>query len=173
MLKASVKAQKITIAGNCRYLADNAPAFKQALKDLVGMRAQLQSATNQDVAQDEANALTGKRLAGSGEDYVERYREFKYQKTMFDLFAKRYEIAQVDEAREGAVIQLVDSALAPDHKSRPKKAFMAVLFALAAGFALLLFVFTRQAWRNDAQTPASAEKLDGLRSTWAKTLGWA
>jgi TRAP-type C4-dicarboxylate transport system permease small subunit len=48
-----------------------------------------------------------------------------------------------------------------------------MLATLAAGFALLLFVFLRHAYRNAAQSPETTEKLARLRGTWAKTLGRA
>lgn len=51
----------------------------------------------------------------------------------------------------------------PEHPISPKKALMAVLAALAAGFALLLFVFVRQALRNAGQDPASAAKMAAIR----------
>jgi uncharacterized protein involved in exopolysaccharide biosynthesis len=54
-------------------------------------------------------------------NYVERYRNFKYQETLFELFAKQYELARVDEGREGAVVQVVDAAQPPKKKPNPKK----------------------------------------------------
>ena len=48
-------------------------------------------------------------MARGGPDYVSKYREFKYQETLFELFARQYELARVDESREGALIQVVDS----------------------------------------------------------------
>jgi uncharacterized protein involved in exopolysaccharide biosynthesis len=66
-------------------------------------------------------------------DYLNRYRDFKYQETLFELMAKQHDMARLDEAREGAVIQVIDPALVPEWKSKPKRAHIAVLTALAAG----------------------------------------
>ena len=104
-------------------------------------------------------------------DYVAKYRDFKYYETLFELFAKQYELARVDESREGAVIQVVDVAQAPERKSKPKKALIAVLATLGSGFALLLFVFVRQALRNAAQDDQSAAKLQQLRAAWGRAIG--
>jgi uncharacterized protein involved in exopolysaccharide biosynthesis len=46
---------------------------------------------------------------------------------------KQYELARVDESREGALIQVVDVAQPAELKSKPKRAFIAVACALAAG----------------------------------------
>ncbi len=45
-----------------------------------------------------------------------------------------------------------------------KKALMAILAALGTGFALLLFVFMRSAWRGAAQDPEAAQKQARLRT---------
>ena len=92
-----------------------------------------------------------------------RVRDFKYHETLFELLAKQYEIARVDEAREGAVLQVMDPATVPERKSKPKKALIAVLATLASGFALLLFVFVRSALKNSARDSETATRLDAIR----------
>lgn len=156
-LKAQVTAQEVKIGAMRGYLAETAPDFKQALTELANLRAQL---TKQE--KDEPSAV-----AGQG-DYVAKFREFKYQETLFELFAKQFEMAKVDESREGAVIQVLDAAQPPERKSKPKKALIAIVATLAAGFALLLFVFVRQALRNASQDNESAQKLAALRTSWRK-----
>jgi len=91
-------------------------------------------------------------------DYISRFREYKYQETLFDLMARQFEIAKIDESREGAIIQVIDAAEAPERKSKPKKALIAVISALATGFALLLFVFIRRSWRQAMQDQEVASK---------------
>ena len=160
-LQAQVTAQEVKLGAMRGYLAETAPEFKQALTELANLRAQLAKQSQQD-----------KPASGAGQgDYVAAYREFKYQETLFELFAKQFELAKVDEAREGATIQVVDAAQPPERKSKPKKALIAVLATLASGFALLLFVFVRQALRNGAQDAETAGKLAALQSSWRKALG--
>ncbi len=159
-LQAQVTAQEVKVGAMRGYLAETAPEFKQALTELANLRAQLAKQSQQDKAD----------AAGQG-DYVSAYREFKYQETLFELFAKQFEVAKADEAREGATIQVVDVAQPPERKSKPKRALIAILAALASGFALLLYVFIRQALRNGAQDQETATKLQALRQSWRKALG--
>ena len=160
-LKAQITAQEVKVGAMRGYLAETAPDFKQAMTELANLRAQL---AKQDKAEAEGNS------AGQG-DYISRYRDFKYHETLFELFAKQYEIARVDEAREGAVIQVLDAAQPPERKSKPKKALIAIIATLAAGFALLLFVFIRQALRNGAKDQETARKLALLNASLRKALG--
>jgi uncharacterized protein involved in exopolysaccharide biosynthesis len=159
-LKASIAAQEIKLGSMRGYLSESAPDFKQAQTELGAMRSQLARAEEQQPV----------GAAGTS-DYVSKYRDFKYQETLFELFAKQYEIARVDESREGAVIQVVDTALPPERKSKPKKGMIAMVATLASGFALLLFVFVRNALRGAAGNPETQQKMTNLRLAFGRSLG--
>ena len=162
-LKAQVTAQEVKVGAMRGYLAETAPDFKQAMTELSNLRAQLAKQDKDD---------TTNAPAGQG-DYISKYREFKYQETLFELFAKQYELARVDEAREGAVIQVLDAAQPPERKSKPKKALIAIVATLATGFALLLFIFIRQALRNAGGNTQTAQKMATLKASWRKAIGKA
>ncbi len=159
-LQAGIAAQQVKLGSMRGYLTENAPDFKQAQTELAALRAQV------------ARAEKAEPAAAEGEnDYIAKYREFKYYETLFELFAKQFEIARIDESREGAVIQVLDPAQAPELKSKPKKAKIAMLTTLATGFALLLFVFVRQALRGAATMPETSEKIARLRDSTRRALG--
>jgi uncharacterized protein involved in exopolysaccharide biosynthesis len=157
-LQAEITAGEVRLQTMRGYLAETAPEFLQAQNQLAALRGQL--------AKREAV-----NTAGAQGDYVDRFREFKYQETLFDLFARQYEVARIDESREGAVIQVLDPATPPERKSKPKRAMMAVVATLAAGFALLLWVFVRHALRNARQDAESAQKLGLLASALRRSVG--
>ncbi len=162
-LKAGITAQDIKLASMRGYLTESAPDFKQAQVEMAALRSQLARYER------EQPVLAGDNKGAS--DYISKFRDFKYQETLFELFAKQYEMARIDESREGSVIQVLDIAQTPERKSKPKKALIAMMTTLATGFALLLFVFIRQALRGAAQTPETAKKMNALRKAWAKALG--
>ena len=158
-LKAQVSAQEVKIAAMRGYLADSAPEFKQALTELAALRNQM---SRVEQAQDSTTAAT---------DYVARYREFKYQETLYGMYLRQFEVARADESREGAVIQVVDVAEAPERKSKPKKALVALLATFGTGLLMLIYLFSRNALSTAAQDPTYAAKLQQLRSSWHKALG--
>ena len=158
-LKAGITAQEIKLGAMRGDLTESAPDFKQAQIEMAALRGQLARAEKEEPA------------SSGDSDYIAKFRDFKYHETLFELFAKQYEMARVDESREGAIIQVVDAAQPPERKNKPKKAQIAMLTTLAAGFALLLFIFVRQALRSAARTPESAEKMTRLRQAWAKATG--
>jgi tyrosine-protein kinase Etk/Wzc len=157
-LKAGISVQEVKLGTMRNYLTESSPEFKQALSELASLKSQLTKAEKEEPASQGAS------------DYVAKYREFKYQETMFELFAKQFELAKVDESREGAVVQVLDTAQVPERKSKPKKALIAVVATLASGFGLLLFVFLRSALQNASQKQETQQRLSSIKASWKKTF---
>jgi tyrosine-protein kinase Etk/Wzc len=86
----------------------------------------------------------------AGLEYIRKERDLKYHQLLFDLLARQYEAARMDEAKAAPVIQVVDPALVPDKKSAPFRALWAIVglllgFFLSTGYALANFVYYRLA----------------------------
>ena len=158
-LKAGISVQEVKLGSMRNYLTENSPEFKQAMNELGSLKTQLAKAEKEEPA------------SQGGSNYVDRYREFKYQETMFELFAKQFELAKVDESREGALIQVLDFAEPPERKSKPKKAMIAIIAAFASGIALLLFVFVRSALKNAAQDEETKRRLTKLKGSLQRAVG--
>ncbi len=71
-------------------------------------------------------------------EYVRKQREVKYHETLFQLLARQYEQARLDESRETPLLQVVDKAIVPDKKSGPHRTLL-VLASLFVGLTLGAF----------------------------------
>lgn len=163
-LRAQVAAQEVQVASLRAHLTDAAPELRQAMSTLAALRSQLARLdTQQRVAAPRAAAPGAAQGGNPDPGYIARLRDFTFQQTLFELMAKQYEMARLDESREGAVIQVLDLAQPPGQRSSPRRAIMAVVATLATGFALLLYVLLRQALRSAARHPESAARLAGIR----------
>jgi uncharacterized protein involved in exopolysaccharide biosynthesis len=136
-LQAEVTAAEVRIQTLRTSLVDSAPEMQQRLAQLAALREQLARA-EQPAAQGSA-------------DYIGRFREFKYQETLFELFARQYEAARLDESREGALIQVVDVALPPERKSWPRRGLTAVLVTAGTLLSMIVWLVLSQLWRQDAE----------------------
>jgi uncharacterized protein involved in exopolysaccharide biosynthesis len=135
-LRAETTAADVKLQTLRNALTESAPEVQQQLATMRALRTK--------VSQLEQATTTG----GASADYVSRYREFKYQETLFDLMAQQYEIARADESREGALIQVVDKAQPPEVKSKPKRSLIAVGGAIAAVLLLAGWLLLRRRPRN-------------------------
>ena len=126
-LKAETTAAEMRLALLRSSLADGAPEVRRQQAAVAALRDQL-------ARSERATDSSG------GPDYVGKYREFKYQETLFDVYARQFELARADESREGALIQVVDPATPPERKAKPKRAQIALASTLVALIALAAFV---------------------------------
>jgi uncharacterized protein involved in exopolysaccharide biosynthesis len=92
--------------------------------------------------------VSARRLPEANLDYIRSLRDLKYHEALFEILAKQYEAARIDEARLAPVIQVVDFAVAPGRKSGPPRALLTVaagcLGALAAGAFVLIQDYRRR-----------------------------
>lgn len=152
-LKAQLTALEIRLAVMRETMTSNNPEYRQALREMQSLQERIQ-----------ANARPGTGAASdAGSEYVAKYREFKYQETLFELLARQYEMARSDEAREGMLIQVVDKAVTPEWKTRPKRGLIGVItflvtLILAVGTTLLRLMVQR----NAADDPVYAQKIRAL-----------
>lgn len=150
-LKAQITSAEVRAQVLRSTLADGAPELRQQLDELAALRSQLAR-------------LEAASEKGEATDYISNYREFKYREALFELFARQYELARVDESREGALIQVVDPATTPEYKSKPKRALMAVSSTIVAFLLLAVFVLIRHKWREAGRDPAAAPEVARLRA---------
>ena len=72
------------------------------------------------------------RIPAAAIDYVRARRELKLQETLLEGMVRQYEIAKLDEAKEGPILQQVDVALPPDRKSKPSRALIVIVATVLA-----------------------------------------
>jgi len=142
-LRAEATAAEVRLQTLRESLVDTAPEVRQQVAQLAALRAHLD--------QLEATAQSD----ASGPDYISKYREFKYQETLFDLMAKQYALARVDESREGALIQVVDPALPAELKSKPKRSLIALSAALMGLIAASAWVLVGSYRKLVQSSPAA------------------
>lgn len=138
-LKAEATAADVRLEVIRGSLTDNSPEVRQQRATLGALREQLARTTQPAENPD-------------GPDYIGRYREFKYQETLFELYARQFELARVDESREGALIQVVDPATAPERKSKPKRAVTAIAATLLVWLVLAAWLLVRRSRQLPAPT---------------------
>jgi capsule polysaccharide export protein KpsE/RkpR len=114
MLRAQVTAKQVEIQAMRQFAADENPDLERARQELSSLEAQL---AVMDVDHDRRGgdlvAPRGK-VTQAGLEYERALREVKYRETIVGLVMRLYEMARVDEARQGAQAQIIDAAAVPD-----------------------------------------------------------
>jgi tyrosine-protein kinase Etk/Wzc len=166
ILRAEVVAKQVQIEGMRSFATDDNPNLILAKQELAALQSQLthvagsQSDTGSDIN------LSKGRVTQSGMEYLRRYRDLKYQESVFELLAKQFEIAKLDEAREGSIIQVVDAAVPPDRKSSPRRTLIVVTSTVFAFFVAVFWVWLRKRLDAAFDLPENRQRLRTIRGLW-------
>jgi tyrosine-protein kinase Etk/Wzc len=159
MLKAQIATKKVQLERMRLFATPQNPDFRGSEQELSGLEQQLalleqkQSAGNGDIQ------IATSRVPAAGLEYVRRLREVKYREAVFELLAKQFEAAKLDEAKNAAIIQVIDQAVEPEKRSSPKRL---LIISLGSIFALLLsclYASFRESFHNLLTDPSKAIKL--------------
>jgi tyrosine-protein kinase Etk/Wzc len=166
VLRAQVVAKQVQIEGMRSFATDDNPNLILAKQELTALQSQLErvAGSQQDIGSD-INLSKG-RVTRAGMEYLRRYRELKYQETIYELLAKEFEVAKLDEAREGAIVQVVDVAVTPDKKSSPHRALIVIAAAAAATLISVFWVFLRSSIDRASEHPRNRQRLRLIKGLW-------
>ena len=162
-LRAQVTAEEVKLQSMGSFTTPQNPDYQKQQQNLKSLRAQLAKIQGSgQQGRGDIMVPTGK-LPETGLEYLRKMRDLKYQETLFELLSKQFEIAKIDEAKEAPLIQVVDKALAPEQRSKPKRTIIVILATLMAFFLGVLLAFVREASARASLDPASAERMNLLR----------
>ena len=154
-LKAQIAAREVQLQRVRLFATEQNPEYQGLQQELSGLRAQLSRVEQTQTGGNGDIGIATAKIPAAGLEYVRRYRDVKYYETIFELLAKQYEAAKLDEAKNAAIIQVMDKAVVPEKKSSPKRglitviAFFSTLF-LASLWALMREIFDRM--QKDSET---------------------
>jgi len=161
-LRAQIAAKEVELHAMRSYATDSNPGVQIADRELASLRDQ--AARLEERSHSGGYTELGLRdVPSAGLEYLSAEHEVKYRQALFDLLIKQYDAAKLDEAKEAAIIQVVEPAIEPDHKSSPKRALITLLFTLAGCVAGMLIVLIK--WWKDIlySDPIVAKLLKELR----------
>ena len=170
-LRAQIAAKEVEIQGMRSFATSDNPNLVQAKEELTELRAQLTKLAGKGGNPEDQLILPRGKIPSAGLDYLRKYRDVQYYQTIFDILAKQFEVAKLAQARQGALIQVVDPALVPDWKSSPKRALILVASFAGGLFLGIFFALIAAGWENLKANPESREQLNAVREAfWRKPL---
>jgi tyrosine-protein kinase Etk/Wzc len=135
-LRARVAAKEVEIEAMRSFAAPQNPDLVRAQNELAALKQQV---ARLEVGGGKASIadLPIENVPTAGLEYVRKLREVKYRESLFELLAKQFEAAKIDEARDTFIVQQLDRATKPERKSRPLRA---VIVVVSAAVALILAI---------------------------------
>jgi len=165
ILRGQIAAKEVELQAMKSYATEDNPQTVIAEQELAGLKGQLAKLAGTG-ADSHADLMVPKgNIPEAGMEYLNKLRDVKYYETVEELIAKQFEMAKLDEAREGAVVQVVDMAVPPDERSFPKRT-ITVMIAFLVGFVVAcVWCIVEERLRSPLKDADQHQHLQPSRST--------
>jgi capsule polysaccharide export protein KpsE/RkpR len=169
-VRAEISSRQIELSALKQAATNQNPEVIRLQTEIDGLEQQLQRLQYDSGARQSGNALPATaRVPALALEYIRKQREVKYREILFELIAKQYETARLDESREAPLLQIVDRAVIPDKKSGPPRTLILIGSCLLGVLGGVSWVILRGFVKTLQRDPAGATKLEALRQ--AASLG--
>lgn len=160
-VRAQISAKEIQISSMQAFVTPNNQEYKRAQEELNSLRAEQSKLENGRPVIDDK--LKGDSLP-TGLENIKNLREVKYHQMLYEILSKQYEVARMDEAKDSAIIQVLDKAIEPERKFKPKRAIFGMMAAFLVFFASIGWALMMDAKQKALDSPMKAAQWYRLRS---------
>ena len=161
-LKAEIISREVQLGVLRGYATEENPQVVQLKSEIASLRSQMRSIEEGKAGVSTANLGYGagfsvpfSRLPAVGMELARLMREVKIQETLLGLLMEQNERAKINEARDTPTVRVLDKAIPPAKKSRPKRSVFGLFGALFGGFVGILISYMLEMFQR-----AKSERRD-------------
>ncbi|MFZ6016341.1 MAG: GumC family protein [Nitrospirota bacterium] len=162
-LRAQIVAREVGLKVMRTYATPHNPDLQRAEEELRGLKIELSKLEAKGGGRNPDPLMPTGRIPGVGTEYVRKLRDFKYNEALYEILLKQFEAAKLDEAKDAAIIQVIEKAIPPEKRAKPKRGQM-VMIAMVTGFFISVFaVFFMEYIEKSSKGPNNKERFETLR----------
>ena len=171
-LKAQIIAKEIEFEALNKYTGSNNSEVIRVKKELAALQNKFEelqkgNSTNVDTTiQKQDLLLTLNDIPDLGIKYLRLFRELKLQESILEFLLPIYEQAKIEEAKNVPTLQILDKAVSPVLRVRPKRSIFVIFWAFISLLISITFVFSIEHIQNMKQTnPEKYNKINHIITT--------
>jgi len=142
-LKAELALKEVQLAAKRSYQTDENPEVMLLMAAVAGLERELSRLGGSGGGVGEGIPSVGD-IPGLALEYARRMRQVKIQETILEQLTKQFEMEKINESRDKSTLQILDDAVVPDQKSKPKRTLIVLLSTVTAFFCSIFLVFIRE-----------------------------
>jgi len=157
-LRATAAGLEIQIQSMRAFATPENPELVRAEQELAATRSQM-ARMEKGSGQGGPLDLPVEHVPTAALEYLRKLREVKYREALYQLVARQYEAARIDEGKSNYVIQQLDKASVPEKKSWPHRSIIVLVSMLLALFVSCAWVFFRESLERAKENPQFRARL--------------
>lgn len=161
-LQGNIAAKEVQLAAMRSFATANNPEYQKLQNEIIALNAQLNNIKKEKFKRDGGLMASSSEIPEVGVEYVRVLRDVKYNESIFELIAKQFELAKIDEAKDSTAIQELDRAIPAERKSKPKRLALLIGGILGGGFFGVLIALMREMYENSRKDQTMAKRWRDL-----------
>lgn len=167
-LKAQIVADDIALAVLRKTMASDHPEaqrLSQRIEETRKQLARLEFGSSQSSAKNYLS-IPFEQLPEVSLRLAELMRDLEVQEKVFELLTQQYEQAKIQERKDTPTVSVLDRAVPPDHKSRPRRSLLVLLGGGLSIIFSLFWIFGEEYFRKMRQVrPEEYSLVQEIRET--------
>jgi len=144
LMKGQLMAKEVELQTLLSFATQTNPQVAILKAEIKALRARLaelergkgpSSSTQTDIF------IPTSRMPDLGLKYARLFRDLKIQETLFELLTQQYELSRIQEAKDSPTVQVLDRAVAPEKRSKPKRTRIVLLSVILSVFLSVFLAF--------------------------------
>jgi uncharacterized protein involved in exopolysaccharide biosynthesis len=163
-LRSRITLLNVQLQAMREAATDQNPEVQRIKAEISGDQAALAQAESEQ-GRGTIGVIGAKDVPQDTLEYIRATRDLRYHQSLYEALVKQVEAARMDEARSAPMVQIVDSAIPPDHPAGFGRSVTVILgfllgFMVGIGLGLLRHFY----WTLE-QSPEGKEKMQQLIAT--------
>jgi len=166
-LRAEVTRREAQLAALRSFATTSNPEYRRVSSELASLRAQLaETEKSTGVDSKDLNAFSTGKLPEQGLEFVRAFRDVKYSEAIFEIMAKQFELAKIEESKDTSNIQQLDIAVPSERKSKPQRALIVALFTVAGIMVAIGILIIKTLWKKNISTKSNKLAKERFINAW-------
>lgn len=152
-VRAEISAREVALQRLRSGATEQNPEVVRQQAELRELRQQLASLQSAGAPAPGSPLIPTGRVPTTSLEYVRALRELQYHQTLFEMLARQYEAARIEEAKQAPLVQVVDRAVPPDKRSGPPRTLIILLGAVFSPAVVAAWILAQHGVQRMKQDP--------------------
>ena len=141
LIKGKLMAKEVELQTLLSFATSNNPQVEMLRAEIKALKKGIRELEGTISDKTSDIVIPTSKIPGLGLKYARLLREFKIQETLFELLTQQYEMSRIQEAKDSPTVQVLDRALVPEKRSKPKRKRIVILSVFLSAFLSIFLGF--------------------------------
>lgn len=140
-IKGQIISQEVKLETLLSYATHDNHLVQLLEREISELKGKLNEISGGGASKNRGAFVPIERLPALASQYASLVRDVKIQEVVYELLVQQHEMALIQEARDSPTVQVLDRAVVPDSRIKPKRTKMVFMYTLSAAILSVLIAF--------------------------------